>query len=118
MHSSEFFRIKLIARLILKREISGSHTISDQSLLLSTNVLNDYLKHRHEFVQKIQHERACREINPCAVFISLPRAVFISRHTPSCCIFRTNKHRGCFKCYIVFFIIELLQSWLYSYTEL
>ena len=32
MHSSGFFRIKLIARLILKREISGSHTISDQSL--------------------------------------------------------------------------------------
>ena len=43
MHSSVFFRIKLIARLILKREISGSHTISDQSLLLSTNVLNDIL---------------------------------------------------------------------------
>ena len=42
MHSSGFFRIKPIARLILKREISGSHTISDQSLLLSTNVLNDY----------------------------------------------------------------------------
>ena len=36
-----FFRIKPIARLILKREISGSHTISDQSLLLSTIVLND-----------------------------------------------------------------------------
>ena len=36
MHSSGFFRIKPIARLILKREISGSHTISDQSLLLST----------------------------------------------------------------------------------
>ena len=41
MHSSGFFRIKLIARLILKRKILGSHTISDQSLLLSTNVLND-----------------------------------------------------------------------------
>ena len=41
MHSSGFFWIKLIARLILKREISGSHTISDQSLLLSTIVLND-----------------------------------------------------------------------------
>ena len=39
-----FFRIKPIARLILKREISGSHTISDQSLLLSTNVLNDYVE--------------------------------------------------------------------------
>ena len=36
MHS-----IKLIARLILKRKISGSHTIPDQSLLLSTIVLND-----------------------------------------------------------------------------
>ena len=41
MHSSGFFRIKLIARLILKCEILGSHTISDQSLLLSTIVLND-----------------------------------------------------------------------------
>ena len=41
MHSSGFFRIEPIARLILKREISGSHTISDQSLLLSTIVLND-----------------------------------------------------------------------------
>ena len=41
MHSSGFFQIKLIARLILKREISGSHTISDQSLLLSTIILND-----------------------------------------------------------------------------
>ena len=36
-----FFWIKLIGRLILKREISGSHTISDQSLLLSTIILND-----------------------------------------------------------------------------
>ena len=41
MHSSGFFRIKLIARLILKCKISGSHTISDQFLLLSTIVLND-----------------------------------------------------------------------------
>ena len=41
MHSSGFFWIKLIARLILKREIPGSHMISDQSLLLSTIVLND-----------------------------------------------------------------------------
>ena len=42
MHSSRFFQIKLIARLILKCEISRSHMISDQSLLLSTIVLNDY----------------------------------------------------------------------------
>ena len=41
MDSSGFFRIKPIAKLILKREILGSHTISDQSLLLSTIVLND-----------------------------------------------------------------------------
>ena len=41
MHSSGFFWIKLIARLILKCEISRSHTISNQSLLLSTMVLND-----------------------------------------------------------------------------
>ena len=43
MHSSGFFWIKPIARLILKCEILGSHTISDQSLLLSTIVLNDSL---------------------------------------------------------------------------
>ena len=42
MYSSRFFWIKPIARLIFKRKISGSHTISDQSLLLSTIVLNDY----------------------------------------------------------------------------
>ena len=54
MHSSGFFRIKSIARLILKREISGSHTISDQSLLLSTNVLNDSF-----FVLMACHPRVC-----------------------------------------------------------
>ena len=42
MHSSRFFWIKPIAKLILKGKNSGSHTISDQSLLLSTIVLNDY----------------------------------------------------------------------------
>ena len=36
-----FFQIKPIARLIFKCEILGSHMISDQSLLLSTIVLND-----------------------------------------------------------------------------
>ena len=36
-----FLRIKPIARLIFKCKILGSHTISDQSLLLSTIVLND-----------------------------------------------------------------------------
>ena len=35
------FQIKPIVWLILKCKISRSHTISDQSLLLSTNVLND-----------------------------------------------------------------------------
>ena len=43
MHSSAFFWIKPIARLILKCQTLGSHTISDQSLLLSTTVLNDTL---------------------------------------------------------------------------
>ena len=43
MHSSGFFWIKPIARLISKHKILGSHTISDQSLLLSTTVLNDNL---------------------------------------------------------------------------
>ena len=37
MHSSIF----LNKGWFLKHEISGSHTISDQSLLLSTTVLND-----------------------------------------------------------------------------
>ena len=41
MHYSQFFWVKPIARLILKHEISGSHTISHQSLLLSTTILND-----------------------------------------------------------------------------
>ena len=41
MYFSGFFQIKSIEILILKREISGSHTISDQSLLLSTTVFND-----------------------------------------------------------------------------
>ena len=41
MHSSWFFQIKPIARLILKRKFLGSHMISYQSLLLSTTVLND-----------------------------------------------------------------------------
>ena len=45
MHFSRFFRKKPIARLILKCKISGSHTISDQSLLLSTIVLNDTKVH-------------------------------------------------------------------------
>ena len=51
MHSSRFFRIKLIERLILKREISESHTISDQSLLLSTIVLNDYYTTSSTYLQ-------------------------------------------------------------------
>ena len=38
MHSSWFFRIKPIARLILRRKISGSHMISYQSLLNDTNI--------------------------------------------------------------------------------
>ena len=41
MHFSGFFRIKPIARLILKCQILGNQTISDQSLLLSTILLND-----------------------------------------------------------------------------
>ena len=42
MHSSWFFRVKPIARLIFKSaKFSRSSTISYQSLLLSTTVLND-----------------------------------------------------------------------------
>ena len=41
MHSSGFFSDKAYCNVDLKRKISGSHTISDQSLLLNTIVLND-----------------------------------------------------------------------------
>ena len=63
MHFSGFFRIKLIARLILKREIFGSHTISDQSLLLSTIVLNDYTDIRNKITRCNQ---VC-ENQPCQI---------------------------------------------------
>ena len=41
MHSSGVFSDKAYCKVDLKREILGSHMISDQSLLLSTIVLND-----------------------------------------------------------------------------
>ena len=41
MHSSRFFRVKPIGRLFYEVQKSGNHTISYQSLLLSTTVLND-----------------------------------------------------------------------------
>ena len=41
MHSSGLFSDKAYCKVDLKCEISGSHMISDQSLLLSTVVLND-----------------------------------------------------------------------------
>ena len=41
MHSSGFFWDKAYCKVDFKCEISGSHAISDQSLLLSTIVLND-----------------------------------------------------------------------------
>ena len=64
MHSSGFFRIKLIARLILKREIPGSHTISDQSLLLSTIVLNDIpFKEATKCLYKL-HNCICLQYDP------------------------------------------------------
>ena len=43
MHSSGFFWIQPIEGLFLKHKFLGSHTISDQSLLLSTIVLNDII---------------------------------------------------------------------------
>ena len=39
---NSMLRIKPIARLILSAKFLESHTISDQSLLLSTTILNDY----------------------------------------------------------------------------
>ena len=45
MHSSRFFQVKPIGRLFYEvQKKLGNHTISYQSLLLSTTVLNDYLK--------------------------------------------------------------------------
>ena len=41
MHSSGFSSDKAYCKVDFKCEILGSHTISDQSLLLSTIVLND-----------------------------------------------------------------------------
>ena len=52
MHSSGFFSDKAYCKVDLKREILGSHTISDQSLLLSTNVLNDIMCKYAEFLKK------------------------------------------------------------------
>ena len=63
MHSSGFFQIKLIARLILKCKISRSHTISDQSLLLSTIVLNDMYVH-------MQCVCVCVHVHVCAMYVN------------------------------------------------
>ena len=41
MLSSRFFWVKPIGRLFYEVQKSGNHTISYQSLLLSTTVLND-----------------------------------------------------------------------------
>ena len=76
MHSSGFFRIKPIARLILKREISGSHMISDQSLLLSTIVLNDTLDHLK------WHQ--CMEPISKLIYIALLYTSSVACVTPAC----------------------------------
>ena len=47
MHFSGFFSDKAYCKVILKRKILGSHTISDQSLLLSTIVLNDTIPYNY-----------------------------------------------------------------------
>ena len=54
MHSSRFFWVKPIARLIFKARIfSGNHIISYQSLLLSTMVLNDKTNMRNIYKTEI-----------------------------------------------------------------
>ena len=63
-----FFRIKPIARLILKREILGSHTISDQSLLLSTNVLNDW----QVFFRQVKETNEITNFQACFFYNVLP----------------------------------------------
>ena len=45
MHSSGFFSDKAYCKVDFKCKILGSHTISDQSLLLSTVVLNDSISY-------------------------------------------------------------------------
>ena len=79
MHSSGFFQIKLIARLILKREISGSHTISDQSLLLSTIVLNDMLSKNTWGVKSavpIRSNIANRQVRPNGLISAEAKKLF------------------------------------------
>ena len=49
MHPSGFFPDKAYCKVDLKCEISRSHTISDQSLLLSTCVLNDIYRIAQNF---------------------------------------------------------------------
>ena len=70
MHSSGFFRIKPIARLILKREILGSHTISDQSLLLSTIILNDsYVYTIATYIRNLLQEIKDRQPKNTSTFV-------------------------------------------------
>ena len=49
MHSSRFFRVNPIGRLFYEVRKSGNHTISYQSLLLSTTVLNDVGDYRYSY---------------------------------------------------------------------
>ena len=58
MHSSGFFfRIKPIARLILKREISGSHTISIYIYIYIDIYIDIYIK-THDSESRGQEETA------------------------------------------------------------
>ena len=70
MHSSRFFRVKPIGRLFYEVQKKGNHTISYQSLLLSTTVLND--KYNISHVTTIIRRRALQldHINT-SVIISL-----------------------------------------------
>ena len=58
------------------------------------------MKHCREYLQKIQHEGTCRQINTAQ-----ESAVFISRHAPKCCIFVQLNSSGVVSgSYIVFWV--------------
>ena len=83
MHSSGFFRIKFIARLILKHEISRSHTISDQSLLLSTIVLNDDCQYSNYIRSYIALFESITHIHYCTLTLNLHNFLYILIKRPN-----------------------------------
>ena len=81
MYSSGFFRIKPIARLILKHKILGSHTISDQSLLLSTIILNDKVTSWPQLISNFwSHLPVCNVASDWPRTFLHPRCFYLAYH--------------------------------------